>query len=242
MAAMRHILDDPSGLSPRAIHFLKHAAGRVPFDASDAPAPDRLRLLLSRLPGVDVEPTVTLFQRAAARYGGLQYRSIGWSFEEIVTFMPVPWAEDDYGPEEQDAMADLIEHEVAHPYAVWLRGDGAVVYCFTGPDPMPVVPVFPGVDALLEAEALYQECTTWTPVSVDDAPSLPAVEAHAATLAPIPEAYGYTEHWWEQDGFRLHVWNTFAAVFPGSGGGWAVWARDRAGERAARSFLTQART
>ncbi|MET7469019.1 hypothetical protein [Micromonospora sp. NPDC005211] len=239
---MRHVLDDPSGLSPRAVRFLRHAAERTSFDVSTGPATDDLRSLLSQMPGVDVQATLTLFRRAVARYGGLRYRSVAWSFEETVTFLPAPWAADDYGPEDQDAMADLIEHDVAHPYAVWLRGDGTVVYCFTGPHSAPVVPVFPGIDAMLEAEALYQDCATWMPVSLDDAPGLAAVEAHAVHLTPIPEAWGYTERWWEQDGYRLHVWKTFATVFPGSGARWAVWARDRSGERAARSFLTQART
>ncbi|MEU8154498.1 hypothetical protein AB0B94_12615 [Micromonospora sp. NPDC048986] len=240
--AVRHILDDPSGLSPRAAHFLRQAAQRTSFELSDGPTTDELRSLLSRLPGVDVQATMTLFRRAAARYGGLRYRSLAWSLEETVTFVPVPWAAGDYSPVDQDAMAHLIEHDVAHPYAVWLAGDGAVVYCFTGPGSPPVVPVFPGVDALLEAEALYQDCATWIPVSLDDAPGLAAVEAHAARLTLIREACGYTERWWEQDGFRLHVWKTFAAVFPGAGARWAVWARDHAGELAARSFLTQART
>lgn len=239
---MRHVLDDPSGLSPRAVHFLRHAAERTSLDVSHWPTTDELPLLLGRLPGVDVHATLTLFRRAAARYGGLRYRSVAWSFEETVTLVPVPWEADDYGPEDREAMADLIAHDAAHPYAVWLRGDGAVVYCFTGPHSAPAVPVFPGVDAMLEAEALYQECATWIPVSLDDAPGLAAVEAHAARLTPIPEAPGYTERWWEQDGFRLHIWKTFAAVFPGSGARWAVWARSRSGELAARTFLTQART
>ncbi|MEV1145560.1 hypothetical protein [Micromonospora sp. NPDC049799] len=239
---MHHVLDDPSGLSPRAAHFLRQAAERTSFDLSERLTTDELRLLLSRLPGVDVQERLALFQRAAARYGGLRYRSLAWSFEETITFAPVPWAADDYSPEDQDAMADLIEHDVAHPYAVWLRGDGTVVYCFTGPHSPPVVPVFPNVDALLEAEALYQDCATWIPVSLDDAPSLAAVEAHATRLTLIREACGYTERWWEQEGFRLHVWRTFAAVFPGYGARWAVWARDRSGELAARSFLSQART
>ncbi|WP_233579535.1 hypothetical protein [Verrucosispora sp. FIM060022] len=240
---MRHVLDDPSGLSPRVSRFLRHAAERTSFDVSNGPATDELRSLLSQMPGVDVQATLTLFRRAAARYGGLRYRSVAWSFEETVTFVPIPWAADDYGIEDQDAMADLIAHDVAHPYAVWLRGDGAVVYCFTGPHSAPVVPVFPGIDAMLEAEALYQECATWIPVSLDDAPGMAAVEAHAAHLTPIPEACGYTERWWEQDGFRLHIWKTFATVFPGSGAAqWAMWARNRSGEMAARSFLTQART
>ncbi|WP_307936765.1 hypothetical protein [Salinispora arenicola] len=238
---MRHVLDDPSGLSPRAIRFLSHAAERTSVDMSSWPTAGELRSLLSWLPDVDVQEALTLFRRATDRYGGLRYRSLAWSFEESVTFVPVPWAADEYGTEEQDAMADLIEHDVAHPYAVWLRGDGTVVYCFTGPHSAPIVPVFPGIDAMLEAEALYQDCATWIPVSIDDAPGLAAVEAHAAHLTPIPEACGYTERWWEQDGFRLHVWATTAAVVPGSGARWAMWARNRSGELAAQSFLAQAR-
>jgi hypothetical protein len=241
MEHMRHVLDDPAGLSPRAVRFLRDVAERISFDASDGPTPDELRPRLRRLPGVDVEAALAQFQRAATRYGGLRYRSVAWSFEETLTLVPIPWEADDYGPEDQDAMADLIVHDVAHPYSVWLRGDGTVVYCFTGPHSAPIVPVFPGVDALLEAEALYRECVTWNPVSLDDAPGLMAVEAYAARLTPISEASGYTERWWEHDGFRLHVWKTLAAVFPGSGARWAAWARNHSGELAAQSFLAEAR-
>lgn len=136
-------------------------------------------------------------------------------------------------------MADLIEHDVAHPYAMWLRGDGTVVSCFTGLHPAPSrLPRHRG-DA--RSRGPYQDCATWIPVSMDDAPGLAAVEAHAAHLIPIPEACGYTERWWEHDGFRLHVWTTTAAVFPGSGARWAVWARNRAGELAAQSLLARVR-
>ncbi|WP_245603590.1 hypothetical protein [Salinispora cortesiana] len=234
-------MDDSSGLSPRAVRFLRLAAERTSVDLSSWPTTDELGSLLSRLPDVDAQETLTLFRRAADRYGGLRYRSRAWSFEETVTFVLCPWAAADYGLEDQDAMADLIEHDVAHPYEVWLRGDGSVVYCFTGPHSAPIVPVFPGIDAMLEAEALYQECATWISVSIDDAPGLAAVEAHAVHLTPILEACGYTERWWEQVGFRLHIWKTFATVFPGSNARWAMWARNRSGELAARSFLTQAR-
>src|SRR6188508_818019 len=99
MEVVRHVLDDPSGLSPRAVSFLRHEAERTSFDASVGPTTEDLRLVLRRLPGVDVEATLALFRRAAARYGGLRYRSVAWSFEEIVTFAPVPWALNDYGAE-----------------------------------------------------------------------------------------------------------------------------------------------
>ncbi|MFJ3880456.1 hypothetical protein ACIPW5_23725 [Streptomyces sp. NPDC090077] len=48
----------------------------------------------------------------------------------------------------------------------------------------------------------------------------------------------HTEWWWESDGFRVHVWHTFAELFEQDRlAKWGLWARDEAGVRAAHRFL-----
>ncbi|GAB3155138.1 hypothetical protein GCM10027290_50890 [Micromonospora sonneratiae] len=234
---MRHILDDPTGLSERAQRFLADRADRVPFDVAEGPTDAELRSTLGGLPGVDVEPALELLRRIQARYGGLRFRSVAWSFDEVVTLGPWPWDAGDYDSDDVGPMSDLLEHSVAHPHQVWLRGSGEVsyfAYDFTASD----VPVFPSVDALLEAEAIYQECTAWMRVRPDELVSVDAIEAGTAGLTLLSEASGHTEQWWEQEGFRVHVWHTFAAVYKGAARSrWGIWAKDQAGEQAARKFL-----
>jgi len=135
---------------------------------------------------------------------------------------------------------DLVKHSLALPYAVWLRSDGVVAYCLTGSHDAPVVPVFPSVDALIEADALYRECSDWKAVTGKGLSESHRVRQRASTLTLIEEASGFTEWWWQGDGFRVHVWLTFAEVLRG-GARWGVWSRDGDGEKHALAFLAQSR-
>lgn len=117
-----------------------------------------------------------------------------------------------------------------------LRGDGAVVYRFAAD-----VAVFANADALIEADALYWECKSWIPVVEPKGGQSPAGVREAVSRLPlIREGSGHTEWWWESDGFRVHLWRTFAELFQQERlVEWGLWARDEEGLRAARRFLAE---
>ncbi|RSS36578.1 hypothetical protein EF912_35410 [Streptomyces sp. WAC07061] len=226
---MLHVLDSPGGLTDRARRFLSARARTVPFPTIENPGDAEVAERLARFPGVDKDVFLAGLRRAQARYGGLVYRTSAWSFKEEIRFEPWPFykASAEHGP-----LGQFIGHGVAHPYSVTLRGDGAVVYRF-GRD----VAVFPDVDALIEADALYWECESWIPVVEPKPGQSPVGVWEAASRLPLI-GEGHTEWWWESDGFRVHLWRTFAELFDQERlVKWGVWARDEAGVRAARRFL-----
>ncbi|MDX3636499.1 hypothetical protein OG920_30625 [Streptomyces europaeiscabiei] len=228
---MQYILNTPGRLTDRGRRFLAARARTVPFPTQDNPDDTEVIARLAPFPEVDTTMTLAGLRQAQDRYGGLVYRTSAWSFQEEIRFEPWPYYEDsvDHGP-----LAEFVDHEVAHPYSVKLRSDGAVVYRF-GVD----VAVFPDADALIEADALYWECESWIPVVEKKAgQSTAGVREAASRLSLIREGSGNTEWWWESDGFRVHLWRTFAELFQQEWlDNWGLWARDEAGLRAAHRFL-----
>lgn len=228
---MKHILNAPGRLTDRGRQFLAARARAVPFPRQENPDDTEVMARLARFPEVDSTMALARLRQAQDRYGGLVYPTSAWSFQEEIRFEPWPYYEvsANHGP-----LAEFIDHEVAHPYSVTLRSDGAVVYRFAAD-----VTVFADADALIEADALYWECENWTPVIEPKARQSTAGVREAASRLPlIREGSGNTEWWWESDGFRVHLWRTFAELFQQEGQAkWGVWARDEAGLRAAHRFL-----
>lgn len=228
---MQHILNTPGRLTDRGRRFLAARARTVPLPAQDNPDDTEVIAQLAPFPEVDATMTLARLRRAQDRYGGLVYPTSAWSFQEEIRFQPWPYYEEsaDHGP-----LAEFIDHEVAHPYSVMLRSDGAVVYRFAID-----VAVFADADALIEADALYWECESWIPVVEPKVgQSTAGVREAASQLSLIREGSGNTEWWWESDGFRVHLWRTFAELFQQEGQAkWGLWARDDVGLRAARRFL-----
>jgi hypothetical protein len=228
---MQHILSTPGRLTDRGRRFLATRARAVPFPTKANPDDTEVVARLAPFPEADTTMTLARLRQAQDRYGGLVYPTSAWSFQEEIRFQPWPYYEEsaEHGP-----LAEFIDHEVAHPYSVTLRGDGAVVYRFAAD-----VAVFPDADALIEADALYWECESWMPVVEPKVgQSTVGVWEAASQLSLIPEGSGNTEWWWESDGFRVHLWRTFAELFQQEGQAkWGLWARDEAGLRAAHRFL-----
>ncbi|MFM9692358.1 hypothetical protein [Streptomyces europaeiscabiei] len=228
---MQYILDSPGRLTDRGRRFLATRARTVPFPTQDNPDDTEVIARLAPFPDVDTTMTLAGLRQAQDRYGGLVYRTSAWSFQEEIRFEPWPYYQGsvDHGP-----LSEFIDHEVAHPYSVKLRSDGAVVYRF-GVD----VAVFAEADALIEADALYWECESWIPVVEPKVgQSTTGVREAASRLSLIREGSGSTEWWWESDGFRVHLWRTFAELFQQERlVKWGLWARDEAGLRAAHRFL-----
>jgi hypothetical protein len=226
------IVDRPDSLTDRAIQFLRRCSTRVAIDYEKE---DRLREEVDGLFGGGGAEFVSALRWARERYGGLQYFSESWSFEEEITFSPYP----DLDIEDGIPMASLIEHSVAHPFGVWLTTDGAVHYMFPTSSGGRYVDVFANVDSMIESDALFYECRQWIPVAQGDADSVEAVEAVSSSMAILEEASGATESWREWEGVRIHVWRTYAEVFGNSAAArWGVWACDSEAARRASNLLS----
>jgi hypothetical protein len=230
---MQHILNTTGPLTDRAQRFLAARARTVPFPVQDNPDDSEVITRLAPFPGVDTTMMLARLRQAQDRFGGLVYPTTAWSFQEEIRFQPWPYYEEsvDHGP-----LAEFIGHEVAHPYSVMLRGDGAVVYCFAVD-----VAVFADADTLIEADALYWECESWIPVVEPKVrQSTAGVWEAASRLSLIRERSGSTEWWWESDGFRVHLWRTFAELFKQERQArWGLWARGEVGLQAAHRFLAE---
>ena len=244
-ARTAHVLDDPRGLTDRARSFLRRHASRVPASPSAGPSDDELRVRLRTFFGLTDDTVLVRLRQTQARYGGLRFRSVPLGSDVVVD----PWPE--YEAEDGEPIAWFLDLAVASPLAVWMLADGTVAYCQPGP-PAPggrIVPVFPGADALIEAEALHHESAGWTRVEGPPRPgpaSTPAAGAVAAAarrlgLPVLEPASGHTECWWEADGFRLHVSRTFAEVSGRAEDAyWRLWADGPGGSDAALAFLAHA--
>lgn len=223
----------PDGLTPRAAEFLRrHAKWRAV--RHDPIEDDRDAVIAADQYGLSVHTVRSMVAHLQNRFGGLQYRSASWSFEEIIGFAPVL----DLDEEDPEPMVSLIEHTVAHPYGVWATLDGAVHFLYPNDDGGEYVHVFDRVEAIIESDALMAECAGWIEVDGGGSHTIGRLESRAAHLSRIDEASGHTESRWQGDGFRVHLWRTFAKVFGNDGSRWAVWAEDEAAAERARAFLT----
>lgn len=237
MYGVPHLLDDLGRLSPCARRFLAAHAERVPFDSADDPGDEALGAMLLAF-GHSDDAALRRLRAAQERYAGLRYRSEAWMFHEVIEFGP--WASWDVA--DGEPIAEFVDHSVAHPYAVWMLGDGTIAYCFTGSGDAPIVRVFPHGEAMVESDALHHRSARWTRIDRGDSENVNALESAAnASLRLIGEASGFTQRWWSGDGFYIHVSRTEAAVFEDRRHiRWAIWGEDEAGVSQARRFLATA--
>ena len=221
-------------LSDRARDFLRLEAERRPFagdpdqDASDAAECDawfgipssRILEWLGRLRGV---------------WAGISYRSFSWSFDEVIGFSPSL----DCDPDDGEPMLSLVEHSVAHPFGVWVNMRSEVYYMFPGEQGGEYVKVFDRVESIVESDSLYSESRGLRQLAVGGRErSLVISDAAARQLSLIDEGSGPTERWWQGDGFRVHVWDTWAELFKNPElSKWAVWGNSAAGVEKARHFV-----
>ncbi|MBB1244437.1 hypothetical protein GL263_12820 [Streptomyces durbertensis] len=165
--------------------------------------------------------------------GGLRYDSLSWSLEETVTF----WPELDLDADDGFPAVSLIEHSVAHPFGVWLDENGVVRFMAGSEAGGEYVPVFPTVSHLVASDAVHWECRGWTEVERGGPEGVDALRPLLDRMRPLSDASGWTEGWWEADGMRAHLWQTFSHVFDSPDlVRWRVWARDEKA-RAALRFM-----
>jgi hypothetical protein len=225
--------DDSEGLTARAEGFLRTESVKLTMsydlteDRSDAEA-------MAACFSISVDEILTNLNDVRSKFGGLQYRSHSWSFDEVITFSPYL----DFDEEDSEPMISLIEHTVAHPFGVWTNLTGGVFFMYPGPENADYVQVFSRVESVIESDSLHYECANWHEVAQGGISSLTAIEEKATLLEPIDEASGYTESWWRGEGFRLFIWKTWAQLFEReSNGKWAIYASSLKGREAALKFV-----
>ncbi|MFC0429725.1 hypothetical protein [Kutzneria buriramensis] len=233
---MSELLRSGSGLSERAVRFLRANATehdcRWDADEDRGDAEE-----VAGHYGLAVDKVLARLAELRERFGGLRYESRSWSFEEVVIFAPAL----DFDEEDNEPRVILLEHTVAHPFGVWATLDGAVDYMFPSEDGADYVRVFDRPESIVEADALHWECADWTEVGAGRLEWADEVEDRARALPLIDAGSGSTEWWWQGDGFRVHVWRTYAKVFNrDKATRWAVWGSDPSGADNARQFLREA--
>jgi hypothetical protein len=223
-----------AALSDRARNFLRLEAERQSFagdpdqdvrDAADCDAwfgipSDRILEWLGRLRDV---------------WAGISYRSFSWSFEEVIGFSPSL----DCDPEDDEPTISLVEHSVAHPFGVWVNMRGEVYYMFPSEQGGEYIKIFDRIENIVESDSLYSESKGLLHVAEGGRErSLAISDAAARQLSLIDEGSGPTERWWQGDGFRVHVWDTWAKLFKNPElSKWAVWGHSTAGAEEARRFI-----
>lgn len=224
---------DSAGLTPRAKAFLRECAVRLPL-ACD-PVEDALEAQqISGWFGVADSELLESLGFFRERFGGIQYLSRSWSFEEVIGFAPAL----DCDEGDPEPMASLIEHSVAHPYGVWMGMSGRVYFMFPQPGGAEYVHAFDHPEDLIESDALHAEVSAWQEVAVGGADSIEEVSRRCERLVSIQEGSGRTESWWQGPGFRVHVSRTMAEVFEREAlARWAVWADSPDGRQAAQRHL-----
>lgn len=180
------------GLNPRASEFLRNHATRqtLRLDPAEEHRDATQAARQCRVPFDTVRAKITHLQQ---RFGGLQYWSPSWSFEEIIGFAPAL----DLDDEDTEPMLNLIEHTAAHPFGVWATLDGAVDFMFPGEHVGKYVRVFDRIEAIIESDALMAECAEWIEVAQGGGDTINRMEGKVSVLSRIDEASGHTESWWE---------------------------------------------
>ncbi|MCX4971299.1 hypothetical protein [Streptomyces sp. NBC_00620] len=228
-----HILENPNGMTPRAASFLGERATRVPRGRENLGEQADFASAAACF-GVELEEVVLRASWIGQRFGGLRYRSDSWSFEEEIGFFPSL----DFDEEDDGILLSLIEHTVAHPFGVWVNLDGVVYFMFPEVEGGDYVKAFGSVEGMIESDALHSECMSWDVAGRGGAESLDEVRGRCRNLQRAEEVDGSSEAWFFGDGFRVHIWETWANVFARDElSRWAVWACDPAGRENARRFL-----
>ncbi|MET8758908.1 hypothetical protein [Lentzea sp. NPDC004782] len=229
---MPEVMSSGAGLTDRAVAFLRERAD-VLDDEWDADKDRETAEKYAENLGISALDILDGLRRMRERFGGLRWPSTSWSFEEVLSLVPVLR----FDQEVRVPEVYFVDHMVAHPFTVHANFDGEVVFVFDSSG-LPPVTVFDRCESLIESDALYWECGSWREVASGTDELVEEIDARAKSLTLVEEASGRTEQWWEGDGFRVLVWRTYAELFhlPDMAR-WGVWARDEQGERNARAVL-----
>jgi hypothetical protein len=221
-------------LSARAEGFLRSRAEWVPVDAD--PAEDAAQAAeCAAWFGVPASRILAGLSVLRERYAGVRYRSLAWTFDEVITFAPRL----DYDESDPEPLVSLLEHSVAHPFGVWANLDGTVYYLFPGAPEAGYVKAFDRPEQIIESDALHYESLGHRLVRSGTGTGASVIAGRAAReLQLISLASGATERWWQGEGFRVHASDSWARMLrrPALAKS-AAWAESSDGESAALAFL-----
>ena len=221
-------------LSPRADRFLRLQAEPAPScrpsEVDDAQVAD-----CAAFYGVSSGQISMWLGELNDNFSGIRYRSLSWSFDEVIEFFPSL----DFDESDAEPMVNLVKHTVAHPFGVWNGLGGGVYYMYPTVNGGEYLKVFDRPEYIIESDSIYFECSQLPLIARGGAETSRNVfNISSRQLPEIPCVSGMTEKWWQGDGFRVHVWDTWARLFQQpSLSKWAVWAESEAAAAQARSFL-----
>lgn len=229
-----HILEDLSGLTPRAVEFLRNYATREDFNGESHGVTNSVDKAAAFFDLQENEVALKV-SRIQERFGGLKYRSPSWSFDEVIIFAPTL----DFDEDDDEPLLSLIEHTVAHPFGVWVNLDGNVFFMYPDLHGGEYVKVFDRIEDLIESDAIFAECSSnWSNVGAGGADLLESIKEKCKVLSRLSEGVGETEAWWYGDDIRVLVWETWARVFNREElSRWAIWSSSTRGQEVARIFL-----
>ncbi|THA46056.1 hypothetical protein [Streptomyces sp. A1136] len=228
-----HILDDRSGLSPRALALLDRTGHRQ--EPTEPRLPTELLRVRDNKGLLITAPLELVIRREgfAQRYGGLRYTvrrsladaihgrsasSLDWSHElgSNVWADPVRgWFFDWHGP------------QAAHPIRYLLHTDGRVGAENTAGDG-----VFQETDASMihriDSHALMDEVSAWDPWPIDGCGL--TVARHLDNLGEVTEASGPMLNWRMSDAVAVKEFAYVSTEFPRERQAW-IWSRGEDGHR-----------
>ncbi|WP_447006691.1 hypothetical protein ACRAKI_09535 [Saccharothrix isguenensis] len=228
------VLDDPGGLSKRAVEFLEAHAERISYDVGLTGDELRRHLVDVFGPG-QYGDVVSLVESVQRRWGGLAYRS--GLFDGPVVFSPM------CDPENADEPLE-IEYAVASgsPAGASIDLQGGVLIGFDGN----YVKEFANLDSLIECDAMFASVAASMSVTeivydskTDDADFLSRVsESLAGSLDVVSEASGNHLRWFANEVSAVHACSTWSRMRLGLSAYVRIWARSNEFVQLLRSKLT----
>ncbi|XVV00209.1 hypothetical protein ACQPW3_22440 [Actinosynnema sp. CA-248983] len=235
MNVSQFVLDDPKGLSKRAVRFLAMHGGRQPYDPG--PTGEVLRRRLSGL----LEPAqrdevAALLDRVQRRWGGLAYRSR--LFGDDIRFAPSFDLEDVPEPLEIEF---AIETNSAAGASLAL--DGSVLIGFDAAG----VREFSDLNGVIECDAMAEEMAT----TMSDALTIRGSQGSGSdfisrigshlsgTMELVREASGNNLHWYRYEISVIHLCSTWALFGLGLAPYAQIWGTDARRNRALKESLAR---
>ncbi|MFQ3560181.1 hypothetical protein QZN11_25740 [Streptomyces gramineus] len=234
-----HILDDPTGLSARAIGLLERTGRR---DSPQAPrlSTEFLRLR-DHLGQLTPAPMTLVIHREGfeQRYGGLRYQvrssyTVHGERHDRLRDWHYDLGQDVWADRAHGWYFDWFGERVSSPVRYLVHTDGRVGVTDGGGTFLEIAPSLP---ALIESHALTDMVSTWDRATAEVDSRAPAEQLDG--LTNVPEASGRTIRWRLSDNVAVQEFRNWSSEEPRR---WRafIWSRGQAGRRQVEEAAVQA--